>query len=208
MSKTKELYGKYSKAFFMAVILVVVLYFIARNVGAFGNILLVLLGFGAVVMVHEFGHFVAAKLGGIKVEAFSIFMPPILLGVKRTENGLRFRVLPEIFPNEDEESDEGALNFTVGRKGSPSETEYRIGLIPFGGFVKMLGQEDTGSAKDSDDPRSFANKPTHTRAAVFQCDQCGHNLHDSLPHRHKTAARLGWRRNSGFTGGARRPQAG
>ncbi|MHC4327442.1 MAG: site-2 protease family protein [Planctomycetota bacterium] len=167
MSKTKELYGKYSKAFFMAVILVVVLYFIARNVGAFGNILLVLLGFGAVVMVHEFGHFVAAKLGGIKVEAFSIFMPPILLGVKRTENGLRFRVLPEIFPNEDEESDEGALNFAVGRKGSPSETEYRIGLIPFGGFVKMLGQEDTGSAKDSDDPRSFANKPTHTRAAVL-----------------------------------------
>lgn len=167
MSKTKELYGKYSKVFLMAVILVVILYFIVRNVGAFGNVLLVLLGFGAVVMVHEFGHFIAAKLGGIKVEAFSIFMPPILLGVQRTEDGLRFRVLPEIFPNKDEESDEGALNFTVGRKGSPSETEYRIGLIPFGGFVKMLGQEDAGSAKGSDDPRSFANKPAHTRAAVL-----------------------------------------
>ncbi|TKJ38091.1 MAG: hypothetical protein CEE38_04850 [Planctomycetes bacterium B3_Pla] len=167
MSKTKELYGKYSKAFLISVILVVILYFIVRNVGAFGNVLLVLLGFGAVVMVHEFGHFVAAKLGGIKVEAFSIFMPPILLGMQRTEDGLRFRVLPEIFPNEDEESDEGALNFTVGRKGSPSETEYRIGLIPFGGFVKMLGQEDTGSAEGSDDPRSFANKPTHIRAAVL-----------------------------------------
>ncbi len=47
-----------------------------------------------------------------------------------------------------------------------------MGLIPFGGFVKMLGQEDTGSVKSSDDPRSFANKPTGIRAAVLAAGVC------------------------------------
>ncbi|MHC4721857.1 MAG: PDZ domain-containing protein, partial [Planctomycetota bacterium] len=47
-----------------------------------------------------------------------------------------------------------------------SDTEYRIGLIPFGGFVKMLGQEDAGAAEETNDPRSFTNKPILVRIAV------------------------------------------
>ena len=39
------------------------------------RILAVMLGFGGIVMIHEFGHFIVAKLGGIKVEAFSIGFP-------------------------------------------------------------------------------------------------------------------------------------
>jgi regulator of sigma E protease len=167
MSKPKDFFDKYSRVLLLAVIFVSVLYLIVQNVNTFGNVLLVLLGFGAVILVHEFGHFVTAKLADIKVEAFSLFMPPTLLGVRRTEDGLRFRILPEILPKEGDESDDGALSFTIGPRGAASETEYRIGLIPFGGFVKMLGQEDTGSVKTSDDPRSFANKPAHTRAAVL-----------------------------------------
>ena len=167
MSEVKEFVNKYSRVIVLALVLIAILCFIILNLGAFGNVLLVLLGFGAVVMVHEFGHFVAAKVGGIKVEAFSIFMPPILFGIQRTENGIRFRILPEILPKEDDESGQGALSFTVGSGGTPSDTEYRIGLIPFGGFVKMLGQDDTGPASETDDPRSFMNKPLLTRAAVL-----------------------------------------
>ena len=167
MSEIKDFVNKYSRAIVLALILITVLGLIVTNLGAFGNVLLVLLGFGSVVMVHEFGHFIAAKIGGIKVEAFSIFMPPILFGIQRTETGIRFRILPEILPKEDDQSGDGMLSFTVGREGAPSETEYRIGLIPFGGFVKMLGQDDTGPAKNVDDPRSFMNKPLHTRAAVL-----------------------------------------
>ncbi|MHC4699629.1 MAG: site-2 protease family protein [Planctomycetota bacterium] len=167
MSEIKEFVDKYFRVIVLALILIPVLGLIVMNFGAFANVLLVLLGFGAVVMVHEFGHFIAAKIGGIKVEAFSIFMPPILFGIQRTEKGIRFRILPEILPKEDDESGDGALSFTVGRKGTPSETEYRIGLIPFGGFVKMLGQDDTGPVKDTEDPRSFMNKPVHTRATVL-----------------------------------------
>ncbi|HUT46576.1 MAG TPA: site-2 protease family protein [Sedimentisphaerales bacterium] len=167
MSKETIFSGKYFRMFLMAIIVVPVILLIARNIGFVGNALLVLLGFGAVVIVHEFGHFVVAKASGIKVEAFSLFMPPMLLGVQKTEEGIRVRILPEILPKKDDDSGNGALCFTFAGKYKPSETEYRVGLIPFGGFVKMLGQEDTGSVKSSDDPRSYANKPPHTRAAVL-----------------------------------------
>ena len=143
---------------------------IVRNLDISKNILLVLLGFGAVVLVHEFGHFVVAKLCGIKVEAFSIFMPPILLGIKKADRGWRIRILPELFRKEKEEGEdgeEGLFSITMGRKILPGDTEYRIGLIPFGGFVKMLGQDDVGPVKESKDPRSFANKPALVRAAVL-----------------------------------------
>jgi len=167
MSKDTIFSGKYFRVFVMAVVVVPAILLIARNIGFVGNALLVLLGFGAVVIVHEFGHFIVAKLSGIKVEAFSLFMPPILLGVLKTEEGIRVRILPEILPKKGDDSGNGSLCFTIAGKYKPSETEYRIGLIPFGGFVKMLGQEDTGSVKSNDDPRSYANKPPHTRAAVL-----------------------------------------
>jgi len=170
MSELKDIFNKrFRVIFFVVVAFVAVVFLIAQNINTFGNILLTMLGFGSVVLVHEFGHFVVAKLSDIKVEAFSIFMPPTLFGVQRTENGFRFRILPKIFAKEGDESGEGGLSFTFGGKGKgkASETEYRLGLIPFGGFVKMLGQEDTGPVKTSDDPRSYANKPAGTRAAVL-----------------------------------------
>jgi regulator of sigma E protease len=175
MSEKKGSLSTRLRAVLGIIAFVAIIYLIVQNVSVFGKVMLVLLGFGAVVLVHEFGHFVVAKLCGVKVEAFSIFMPPILFGVQRTEKGLRFRVLPQLFPKEDDEAGEGLLSFTIGRKGTDlgelsrtvSGTEYRIGLIPFGGFVKMLGQEDVGPVKESSDPRSFANKPFIVRAAVF-----------------------------------------
>mgnify|MGYP001078117756 CR=1 FL=1 len=167
MSKATIFSGKYLRVFVMAAIFIAVIVLIARNIGFFGNALLVLLGFGAVVIVHEFGHFVVAKASGIKVEAFSLFMPPILLGIQKTENGLKIRILPEILPKKGDDSGDGALCYTIAGRYKPSDTEYRIGLIPFGGFVKMLGQDDTGPVKESKDPRSYANKPPHTRAAVL-----------------------------------------
>jgi len=143
------------------------IYLIIHNIYVFGNVLVVLLGFGMVVLVHEFGHFVVAKLSDIHVEAFSIFMPPILLGLRRTEAGFRVRILPKFFPKDNDESGEGSLSFTVGKKGKAGETEYRIGLIPFGGFVKLLGQDDTSPAQASNDPRSFSKKPISIRVPVI-----------------------------------------
>ncbi len=173
MSETESSVGNQpfrGKIFPVAVLVAVVaavVYLIARNIGVAGNILLVALGFGAVVLIHEFGHFIAAKLSGIKVDAFSIGFPPTVLGILRTENGYRIRILPDLFKTQEGEQSEGLFTFTIGRKAKPAETEYRIGLIPFGGFVKMLGQEDTGATKTTDDPRSFANKSVAARVFVI-----------------------------------------
>jgi regulator of sigma E protease len=163
----KQEAGKNFRRLLWFIVFVAAVYLIVRNISAFGNVLLVVLGFGAVVLVHEFGHFIVAKLSGIRIEAFSIGFPPTLAGVLRTEKGYRVRILPRFFAKEDDESGDGGLSFTIGRRAKASETEYRIGLIPFGGYVKMLGQEDVGSAEASDDPRSFVNKPVGTRMGVL-----------------------------------------
>ena len=64
---------------------------------------LVIAGFAALIMLHEGGHFVVAKLTGMRVERFFLFFPPKLVSIKR------------------------------------GETEYGIGMIPLGGFVKITG---------------------------------------------------------------------
>ncbi|MGA2093602.1 MAG: site-2 protease family protein, partial [Sedimentisphaerales bacterium] len=159
--------SKPSQVILFAAAAIAIIYLVVNNFETAWNILLVLLGFGAVVIIHEFGHFVVAKACGIKVEAFSLFMPPILLGIKKIDRGWRIRVLPELFKGEGANADEGQFSFTMGKKPVAGETEYRIGLIPFGGFVKMLGQEDVGAVKENADPRSFANRPAPARAAVL-----------------------------------------
>lgn len=167
MAKAKSAFEQCIYAVLWVAVFAAVINFAVRNISAFGNILLVAIGFGAFVLVHEFGHFLLAKLCGIKVEAFSIGFPPTLLSILKTERGRRVRILPQFFPKGDG-SDDGRLSFTVGKKEHPAgETEYRIGAIPFGGFVKMLGQEDVGEVKESDDPRSFANKSVGARMAVI-----------------------------------------
>ena len=48
------------------------------------------------------------------------------------------------------------------------ETDYRVNIVPMGGYVKMSGQEDFGplQKQDTRDARSFANKPVSARLAV------------------------------------------
>lgn len=48
------------------------------------------------------------------------------------------------------------------------ETEYRLNLLPLGGYVKMLGQEDF-QLKEGEvaDPRAFSNRPIWARLAVI-----------------------------------------
>ncbi|MDD8030094.1 MAG: site-2 protease family protein, partial [Acidobacteriota bacterium] len=70
----------------------------------FGTILAFLIVFGILVFIHEFGHFFAAKLVGVRVEVFSFGYGKRLFGFKK------------------------------------SGTDYRISLLPLGGYVKMLGE--------------------------------------------------------------------
>lgn len=94
------------------------------------TILSVLIGIfilGIMVLIHEGGHFIAAKACGFRVLAFSI-------GFGRA-----------------------IVKTTIG------DTEYRISAIPFGGYVKMAGEqpdEQTGA------PDEFTAKPKWQRAVV------------------------------------------
>ncbi len=107
-------------------------------------IFLVVAGLGLVIFVHELGHFLVAKACGVKCEKFYVgFDVPIRLGPIR---------LPR----------------TLG-KFQWGETEYGIGIIPLGGYVKMLGQDD--------DPRNAAREAERVRirkeAAAGEEDQAG-----------------------------------
>lgn len=85
--------------------------------------------FSVLVLIHEWGHFYAARKSGIKVEEFGIGMPPRIWGKKK------------------------------------GETIYSVNWIPFGGFVRLLG-EDASDPKALKDKRSFAAKPPRLRILV------------------------------------------
>ena len=57
-------------------------------------ILLAILIFGFLIFIHEFGHFLTAKLSGVRVNEFSINMGPKLFGWKKGETQYSFRLLP------------------------------------------------------------------------------------------------------------------
>ncbi len=183
--KRKPLNGRFSLIVFI-IAAILMIYLIATHLVTFVNVMTVVLGFGAVILVHEFGHFIVAKLSGIKVEAFSIGFPPTMLSIRKTGGKVRFSVLPKLFGSGLEEAEgepksevpDGVPASQMEAKMADTkttgiaitkgqwETEYRIGLVPFGGFVKMLGQEDAGPAGKTDNPRSYANKPISVRIAV------------------------------------------
>ena len=71
---------------------------------------------GFLVFFHELGHFLAAKLFGVKVESFSLGFGPAL------------------------------LHKTIGG------TDYRLSLLPLGGYCGMKGERDFQAALDSSSP--------------------------------------------------------
>lgn len=58
------------------------------------EILIAILALSFLIIVHEFGHFIVAKLSGIKVLEFSLFMGPKLFSVQRGETMYSVRLVP------------------------------------------------------------------------------------------------------------------
>lgn len=73
-------------------------------------ILLAIFFFGLVITFHEFGHFIFAKLFGVRVNEFSIGMGPVLFKKQKGETQYSFRLLPiggyVAMEGEDEDSDD------------------------------------------------------------------------------------------------------
>ena len=52
-------------------------------------IIIAILMFGVLIALHEFGHFITAKLLGVRINEFSIGMGPLLWSQKRGDGGRR-----------------------------------------------------------------------------------------------------------------------
>lgn len=92
---------------------------------------------GIMVVVHELGHFIVAKLCGVRVEVFSIGFGKRLVGFKR------------------------------------GDTDYRISLLPLGGYVKMTGENPSENVRQPGaegpgtiDPGDFTSHPRWQRILI------------------------------------------
>ena len=56
--------------------------------------LLAFLGFAVLIILHEAGHFFAAKAVGMRVERFSLFFPPLIARGRRQEARRNTRSAP------------------------------------------------------------------------------------------------------------------
>ncbi|NTV44760.1 MAG: RIP metalloprotease RseP [Candidatus Yonathbacteria bacterium] len=100
--------------------------------------ILVLIG---LILAHEFGHFIAAKATGMRVDEFGIGLPPKILGWKPKK----------------------------------SDTEYTLNWLPFGGFVRIWGEDGVGqdaSAIPVDTSRRFGNRPKWAQIITLCAGVC------------------------------------
>lgn len=97
------------------------------------SILIFIVVIVALIVVHEFGHFVAAKLSGMRVDEFGLGYPPRAM--------------------------------TVVKIG---ETSYTLNWLPFGGFVKIYGEDQsTKVSEDVSAGRAFSQKSRPIQALVL-----------------------------------------
>lgn len=89
---------------------------------------------GLMIMIHEWGHFIVARMFKVRVDVFSIGFGPRLFGWKR-----------------------GA-------------TDWRVSALPFGGYVRMAGQDmsdvDAGEAPPTGSSDELMSKPRWQRALI------------------------------------------
>lgn len=85
----------------------------------------------SLVIIHELGHFIAAKRAGMKVEEFGLGLPPKMFGKK------------------------------IG------DTLFTFNLLPFGGFVRIKGEENDNNDEDSFDSKSPLQRAIVIVAGVF-----------------------------------------
>jgi regulator of sigma E protease len=95
---------------------------------AFINVVAVVLVLGFMILIHEWGHFVAARLLGVRVDVFSIGFGPRIFGFRR------------------------------------GPTDYRLSVLPFGGYVKMAGDNPIEERAGSSD--EFLSKPRWQRVLI------------------------------------------
>jgi len=92
---------------------------------------LAFVGFSVLIILHELGHFAAAKWVGMRVERFSLFFPPLIWRKQR------------------------------------GETEYAVGSIPLGGYVRISGMNPSEDLPEEVRDRAYHAQPVWKRMVVI-----------------------------------------
>ncbi len=93
----------------------------------FVTVLVAILVFGILIFIHEFGHYIFARIFRVTITEFSIGMGPKLVWYDSKKTGIR----------------------------------YALSMIPLGGYVAMVGENE-----ESEDPNSFDKKPAWQRFII------------------------------------------
>ncbi|MFZ4573876.1 MAG: site-2 protease family protein [Phycisphaerales bacterium] len=120
------------------------------------DLMLVVFGFSMLVVIHEFGHFAAARWAGVRVLAFAVGFGRAAVSFRK---GLGVRL----------GSSEAEYQRRVRARDASglSPTEYRLNMLPFGGYVKMLGQDDADPSAISDAPDSYQSCKIWKRMVII-----------------------------------------
>jgi len=110
----------------------------------------VILALAILIVVHEFGHFIFAKIFRIRVDKFFLFFDAGGFRLLSTKTGWFARLFP---------------------KAATWETEYGIGWLPLGGYCKIAGMidesMDTEHLRTEPQPWEFRTKPAWQRLLVM-----------------------------------------
>lgn len=100
------------------------------------SLLLFFIALGVLVTIHEFGHFLTAKTFNVYCSDFSIGFGYKILKIGRADQNNRKSAL-----------------FFINRKNPKAETTFSVGIIPLGGYVGMLGDDNGEVVADRPDLR-------------------------------------------------------
>ncbi|MCC8070619.1 MAG: site-2 protease family protein, partial [Bacteroidales bacterium] len=114
-----------------------------------------ILAFAFLVIIHEFGHLLMARAFGIKVEKYYIFFNPWF-------SLFKWKPKPPKKPK---------LDSNGNPRPTWRDTEYGIGWVPLGGYVKIAGMidesMDTEQMAQPEQPWEFRAKPAYQRLLVM-----------------------------------------
>jgi regulator of sigma E protease len=134
-------------------------------------VVILILIIGALVFVHELGHFVVARRNDVKAPEFGFGFPPRIVGFqflrevpapgKKKKLFSKWRI---IWGNKDGDDETEIKDLTEAHeKRMHGGTVYSLNWFPLGGFVRIKG-EDGGNKDDTD---SFASKSAWKRIKIL-----------------------------------------
>lgn len=134
-----------------------------------------ILAFAFLVIIHEFGHFLFARLFGVRVEKFYIFFDPWTELFKwrpgKYVGGLGKTRKLKGCDDADEATDQASQPVRKKKKGFWGDTEYGIGWLPLGGYCKISGMidesMDTEQMKQPAQDWEFRSKPAWQRLLIM-----------------------------------------